>query len=300
MPKKLLATGKKFPCLQLSDILTFVILVEVLIAISIPLPMHFHLWKAWVFHTGLFGLFYLFIIVLLPRWNLDRQQTVRAVITVAVMQILYRTVGHVAHDVVPWKSELFLAYLDEKLFLGQAPFLWLTDYIRGTILEFFSFFYILFLPFLYTSLVLGCLGKRPLEERQKFLTGVAVVYSVSLSLHLLLPARGPIVLIGGDQIFLLSGMLHCIVSFLVQAAGGPHGAFPSIHVAASAYVCFFELRHAPLRGWIYLPIVILITLSTVFLFYHYVVDVLAGFLIAALALYWKKGIPNKNYANCES
>jgi membrane-associated phospholipid phosphatase len=38
-----------------------------------------------------------------------------------------------------------------------------------------------------------------------------------------------------------------------------------------------------LRGLTYLPIVVLITISTVLLRYHYVVDIVTGLLIAVLA-----------------
>jgi membrane-associated phospholipid phosphatase len=69
----------------------------------------------------------------------------------------------------------------------------------------------------------------------------------------------------------------------VAATGGNHGAFPSLHVGASAYLCLFDWRYSPLRGMTYAPVVALIGFSTVFLQYHYVVDLLTGLAIAVLA-----------------
>jgi membrane-associated phospholipid phosphatase len=57
------------------------------------------------------------------------------------------------------------------------------------------------------------------------------------------------------------------------------GAFPSLHVGASIYLCLFDLRTSSLRGLTYAPIVLLIYAATLVLRFHYVVDLVAGTLI---------------------
>jgi membrane-associated phospholipid phosphatase len=69
----------------------------------------------------------------------------------------------------------------------------------------------------------------------------------------------------------------------IDSVGGPHGAFPSLHVGASAYACLFDWRRNRLRAMTYLPIVLMIIAATVILRYHYVVDLLAGLALAILA-----------------
>jgi membrane-associated phospholipid phosphatase len=54
-------------------------------------------------------------------------------------------------------------------------------------------------------------------------------------------------------------------------------------VGASAYACLFDLRYNRLRGFTYLPLVVLIAMATVLLRYHYVIDLLAGLLLALMA-----------------
>jgi membrane-associated phospholipid phosphatase len=75
------------------------------------------------------------------------------------------------------------------------------------------------------------------------------------------------------------GFFHDMVVQGIDSVGGPKGAFPSLHVGASVYLCMFDLTTNRLRGLTYLPIVLLIYLATVFLRYHYVVDLVAGTVI---------------------
>ena len=60
-----------------------------------------------------------------------------------------------------------------------------------------------------------------------------------------------------------------------------HDIFPSGHTIIALLVVWQAARHK-LRGWLLLiPLVCGLVLGTVYLRYHYGVDVLAGFIIAA-------------------
>ena len=68
--------------------------------------------------------------------------------------------------------------------------------------------------------------------------------------------------------------------------GGPHGAFPSLHVGASLFATLFDLRHRnPLRALIYFPLVAMIALATLVLRYHYAVDLVAALILAIFAVH---------------
>ena len=81
----------------------------------------------------------------------------------------------------------------------------------------------------------------------------------------------------------------------VDALGGPHGAFPSLHVGASVLALTFDLRYGDrLRGLVYVPLVLLIALATLVLRYHYVVDLVVGAALgpgALAASRWWHGRP---------
>jgi membrane-associated phospholipid phosphatase len=52
-------------------------------------------------------------------------------------------------------------------------------------------------------------------------------------------------------------------------------------VGGSVYLCLFDLKTNRLRGLTYLPMVLGIYVATIMLRYHYVVDLIAGTVIAA-------------------
>jgi membrane-associated phospholipid phosphatase len=71
---------------------------------------------------------------------------------------------------------------------------------------------------------------------------------------------------------------------LVYHAEAPGGAFPSSHVALAITTLYFSWRFLPKFRWIHLVIVILLCAATVYCRYHYLVDVFAGMLTAALLI----------------
>jgi membrane-associated phospholipid phosphatase len=56
--------------------------------------------------------------------------------------------------------------------------------------------------------------------------------------------------------------------------------FPSVHVAASLYLLRFDWRHWRRRFWWVLAPCIVLWLSTLYLRFHYFVDLLAGAAVA--------------------
>jgi membrane-associated phospholipid phosphatase len=220
------------------------------------------------------------IIISVARWR-KRPAVVRSVAVVAVLMTLYSTVAEPSFVAMGRAFDPELASIDAFLSGGHVPALTAARYITPDNLEFFSLVYGFFIPYLWLSILLGCVG-RPDDERSRFVLGLTVTYALAYLGYLFLPSRGPV------EYYTFSaplhgGRFHQIVLDSVRATGGNHGAFPSLHVGASAYLCAFDLRRHLLRGLTYLPMVILIAISTVFLRYHYLIDILAGFAIAFFA-----------------
>ena len=82
---------------------------------------------------------------------------------------------------------------------------------------------------------------------------------------------------------LAGGTFHRMILHAVERTGGNLGAFPSLHVGATAYTVLFDARHNRLRAWTYVPVLLLIAIATLVLRYHYVVDLLAGAGLAWIA-----------------
>jgi PAP2 superfamily len=214
------------------------------------------------------------------RWEGRQFVTLlRPAATVIVIFTLYTSLGQLGIAAMPYQADAALSRLDTALF-GVDPSLFVQRYQSPGWIEFFSFIYGAFIPYIYLSMALGCLGRPPLE-RDQFLTGWVFTYAISYLGYLFLPAHGPIVYHAADyQVTLAGGFFYRTVLRGVEVSGGLQGAFPSLHVGGSLYLCLFDLKTNRLRGLTYLPMVLLIYLSTVFLRYHYVVDLIAGTVIA--------------------
>jgi membrane-associated phospholipid phosphatase len=233
-------------------------------------------------HAGMLAAF------ALVAWRLGAREGagVRGIAVMAVMFTLYTTLGHVAFAAVPWVADPWLAAADRALLLGRSPSLAVEPLAATGWAKLLSFCYAMFIPYLYLSILLSLIG-RPPAERDEFVTGFAVLYALSFLGYLFLPARGPIVqMAGAFTVPIEGGAFHRIVVRSVEQVGGPHGAFPSLHVGASLFATLFDLRHRnPLRALIYFPLVALIALATLVLRFHYAVDLLAALALALLAVH---------------
>jgi hypothetical protein len=204
---------------------------------------------------------------------------VRAVLTVAIIFTLYTSLGKLGVVAMPYLADAGLSRADNAL-LGFDPSLALQPYQTPGRVEFFGFIYASFIPYIYLSLFLGCLGRRPLE-REQFLTGWIFAYAISYLGYIFVPAHGPVVYQAGQySVPLAGGFFYRTVVRANEMTGGLQGVFPSLHVGCSAYLCLFDLRTNRLRGLTYVPMVLLIYAATLFLRYHYVVDLIAGTAIA--------------------
>lgn len=233
-------------------------------------------------HAGLLAGFGAMALFLTGRREAVWVRACRVAATMGVIFTLYSTLK-VALDIMPWTGDAILARIDQWLFFGANPSLLAERHTTLARLEFFSFIYAFFIPYLYLSLFLGFVG-RPAAESDELLTGFALTYAVSYLGYLFLPARGPVEFHVPEYAGALQGgFFHALVVSSTMATGGNHGAFPSLHVGAAACACLFDLRHNRLRGLTYVPVVILIGFATVYVRYHYVVDLLAGLGIAAAA-----------------
>jgi hypothetical protein len=222
----------------------------------------------------------------LVAWRLGAREgaVVRGVVVIAVMFTLYTTLGHVAFTAIPWLADPWLEQADRALLLGRSPVLLVEPLAASGWTKLLSFGYAMFIPYLYLSIILSLVG-RPAAERDEFVTGFAVLYALSFLGYLFLPARGPIVQMAGDfTVPINGGAFHRVILRSVEQVGGPHGAFPSLHLGASLFATLFDLRHRnPLRALIYLPLVATIALATLVLRYHYAVDLVAAVILALVA-----------------
>ena len=275
-----------------SDLVSLLLLVLVGIVLAVRWASGAPVARSLTIHILLLAVFGAVVAVLARFANAGWVPYARALGTVALMFTLYSTLGQAGFEAMPWTADAALARADQVLFFGTQPALAVAPLVTRPALECFSFVYAFFIPYLYMSILVGCVG-RPAGERAEFLNGFALLYAASFLGYLFAPARGPgIYLASAFGSGLTGGTFYRLVLSGVASTGGDLGAFPSLHVGATAYACFFDLRTNPLRGLLYLPFLPLVAISTIVLRYHYVVDLIVGLGLAmaagAVARSWRR------------
>ena len=107
--------------------------------------------------------------------------------------------------------------------------------------------------------------------------------------YMLVPTVGPRYFLEDRFSVTLEGDLFhaAVVSPLIEMHGGalPRDCFPSLHTATSTTVLGFVLRYRPWLAIVFGPVVLLLLAATIYLRYHYVVDLAAGALLGGLMLW---------------
>jgi hypothetical protein len=235
-------------------------------------------------HSGLLALFLAFTAAAM-RWSTHPWLLfARPLLAAAIIFTLYQTLGSLGMIAMPYRADAFLARTDTFLFAGHNPTFLVQPFQTPRTIEFFAFFYGLFIPYINLSILLGACTRPPFQ-RDQFITGWILTYAISYLGYLFLPASGPGVFFHGHYALPLpDGPLYHMIQVAISHSGGMIGAFPSLHVGSSLYLCLFDLRTNRLRGLTYFPIVLLIYGATILLRFHYVIDLITGTLIAMTCL----------------
>jgi len=174
----------------------------------------------------------------------------------------------------------------DRWLLGTTPALWMQPWNARPIVECLSFFYygyfLVLLLMLVPSLFIGE-GRR---QRELF-AGAILIAAGGHFLYTIVPGAGPFATIAFDQP-LHGGFWWHEVEVTVATAGAQLDIFPSLHTAFPAYFtlhAFAYRRTQPFR-WLW-PILAFVAVNiitaTMFLRWHWFIDVAVGLLLAFAA-----------------
>jgi membrane-associated phospholipid phosphatase len=178
-------------------------------------------------------------------------------------------------------SDRWLANLDFRLW-GVHPTVWLERIQSSALTEFLQIVYTLFVPAVLLVAVL-LWKKRRYQEFQYYAFLIAFGYLVSYVGYLLVPARGPRFLLRNLQHLPLQGvwLFRSMQDTLDRLESAHYDCFPSGHTELTI-LAWWSSRMAGNRLFgVYFAYTPSIIFATVYLRYHYTVDVLAGALVAA-------------------
>jgi membrane-associated phospholipid phosphatase len=207
------------------------------------------------------------------------------------MNIIFLHMKTAIPKIHPERMDGWLEHID-KLGVGTNLSLRLQPAVHPALTEFFSFCYILFFPYLLFSMIYYFCGE--VELLKKFVIGLFTIYGIGFLGYSFVPAAGPYqALMDQFTVPLTGGWITRWNAAVVAAGSNGVDVFPSLHCAISSFFLFFDHQHRPWRFKLYLVPCVGLWLSTIYLRYHYAVDVLCGFALSALALWLAKRFPRK-------
>jgi membrane-associated phospholipid phosphatase len=204
---------------------------------------------------------------------------------VLLMNAAYFSLGAVFTASGDVRRDALLQRADTLLFGRPAP-LYFDGVVGSGIADLLSFCYFLLFPYILISCArqLVRLRRSPRETRA-FYSGLFVVYAIGFLGYLFVPAQGAwLDMPAAFQHPIAGGWMTAFNQRVVAQGSNRVDVFPSLHVAVSAFILFFDRRFALWRFRVYLPAAVGLWISTLYLRFHYGVDVLAGALLAMIGV----------------
>ncbi|HSE97584.1 MAG TPA: phosphatase PAP2 family protein [Blastocatellia bacterium] len=203
---------------------------------------------------------------------------------VALVPVTFKELTFLIPLIHPRDYDWELARIDYWMF-GAHPTVWLERFTWPVLTEFFQLSYT---TYYFLPLILGAvLWSKRWFERFNFFVFVAVLgFYLSYLGYIAVPAIGPRFILASEQSFPLRGVFlyQWIRDTLDRAEGITRDAFPSGHTELTLLVLYYAGRFHRRTFWLMLPAGSALIISTVYLRYHYVIDVIAGGLLALLVI----------------
>ena len=181
-----------------------------------------------------------------------------------------------------------LLTIDGAMF-GQTPAIFCERVARAWFTDAMSICYLTYHLYLFMAVAYAALAPHSAHKRLSayLFTGFAIGFAG----YLFVPAIGPAYAFPGlfkDP--LPGGFPTRLISELVTAGSSRYDTFPSLHVLITCILLDHDFRHVRRRFWIMIIPSLGLMISTVYLRYHYAIDLLAAFLLfVALRTTFLKG-----------
>jgi membrane-associated phospholipid phosphatase len=205
----------------------------------------------------------------------------RATLPLLLLIVFHQTIPLWQRVVGMPEADAAIIRLDTWLFGGVNPNLWLEHLISRPMTEYMWAAYLSwFIAFQGTIYVL-VLFRSEAESNDMVLATVLTLIAGYIG-YVIVPAVGPVHALK-FTLDLGGGAVGGVTNRVVDQFGIWRDAFPSIHAAVSMLLMVYAWRY--LRRWAvpYTVLGVSILLSTVYLRWHYVTDVVAGITLALLS-----------------
>ena len=270
-------------CLNLLDVLTILFISLILLLVLLFYPCFPH-GRQLLAGFGLLLIPAFFISEARRRWT--HIKTVRVICDfspIFFIIFIFELLGWITPYVRPDIDNLLIR-IDLAVFRVH-PTVWLERFFIPWVADLFALAYVsyYFIP-LILIFILYFRGKE--EEFCITVTTLLLGYYLCFAAYIAMPAIGPRFTLSSLQQVPLHGgaILNWVVNTLNALEGNQRDCFPSGHTQTVLISLWFAFKYKRPLFWVYLPITIALIFSTVYLRYHYVIDVIAGIVYAGITL----------------
>ncbi len=216
---------------------------------------------------------------------------VHAALTVVTILIIFNSLGDLIAGLRTRTYDDVLIAVDYALF-GVHPTVWMERMIHPVLTTILQFAYISYY-FIPLSVGIVLIGKKRFEEFDETLFGIVLCFYLSYIGYLLVPAIGPRFTLQQLQTTDLQAVpfVRMIQDTLNGLERNKADAFPSGHTAVALMSLYYawKKKEGKLFG-ILLPTASALIVSTIYLRYHYVIDVMAGMGLTAFTIVLAPGL----------
>jgi membrane-associated phospholipid phosphatase len=214
----------------------------------------------------------------------------RGAALIMMVPYFFLSLGRIPEIVNPRSYEAELQAIDRAVF-GVDPVLWMEQFIHPVAVDWFQIAYMSYYPLFLLGLVF--LFSREHHRYNIYLGAVAVTVFVAFMTYFLVPARSPYFAARMPEFADLfpftvplrgSAIGQWIAHALDSTESVKVDCFPSGHTAGAVLVLLTLWNWRRRLFWFVLPLAASLIFATVYLRYHYVIDLVVGALLAAAAL----------------
>jgi hypothetical protein len=231
--------------------------------------------------------------VVLVRGRLLRRSWVAALIyrlgIYGSVQVSYFFLKHVLPLINKTTLDQKLYAFDLSVFKVEPAMAW-DRFVNPATTEWFSFFYFGYFLLMAAHVVPLLFFGRRKQIVGEFTFSLIILFSIGHTLYMVVPGYGPYrAMADAFQHSFPQGPWHDLVMNAVRSGGAQMDIFPSLHTGAPTLLAFFSYRNRDKLPFKYTwPVVAFCTaniiIATMFLRWHYLIDVVVGFSLAISAV----------------
>jgi len=226
---------------------------------------------------------FIFSLVIKNKISNNFFQLLQNILVFALMTFLYKETATLNTLIFP-KIDEFISNLDQNIFNSQPSIEFSKHFNSLFFSELFYFGY--FCYYLLPLVVFGVLYKFLPQKIEEFGFILITSFLLYYFIFIIIPAEGPQFYFPfPENTIEAKGIFGNMVKLIQKNGEVPTAAFPSSHVGISWIVIFWLYQNFRKSVKYFLPFVILLMFSTVYIKAHYFVDVVAGFLTAPIVFF---------------